>query len=85
MTVLAKTADMLAEYESGMLFIARRSDGHCVAMRGIGIAGDFRAAVKLYGAERAIDTYVRLGENLGGWKPLYKASAMPRLLGDVPA
>jgi len=83
MTVLAKTADYLAEFESGMLSIARRSDGHCVAMRAPRLSADFRACIKAHGADRTIATYIKIGERLGGWKPLYKASAMPRLLGET--
>jgi hypothetical protein len=83
MTVLACNETYLAEFEAGMLTIARRQDGHCVAMRGKGVAGHFRDSVKGSGVDAAMGTFVRMGERLGGWRPLYKADAMPRLLGDA--
>jgi hypothetical protein len=81
MTVLTRTTDYLVEFEDGMLTIARREDGHCLAVRQKGIAGGFRADLAKYGAERVVQFWLRLLSS-HEWKPLYKASAMPRLLGD---
>lgn len=84
MTVLARTADHLVEFEAGMLTIARREDGHCLAVRQKGIAGDFRADLATYGTERVVQFWLRMLSS-HEWKPLYKASAMPRLLRDEVA
>lgn len=83
MTILARTADHLVEFESGMLTIARREDGHCLAVSQRGVAQDFRADLKQYGAERVVQFWLRMLSHLE-WKPLYKVDAMPRLLSAPP-
>lgn len=74
MTILAKTAEHIAEFESGILTIARYSDGHCKAGKGRSIAGDFRSCIKSHGAERTIATYLRILP--GEWATLYKPNRM---------
>lgn len=60
MTILAITPDYLAEYEAGILTIARYSDGQAVALTGKGIAGEFRACLKTHAPERVCATFVRM-------------------------
>jgi len=74
MTILASTRDHLVEYEAGMLTIARRTDGNCIALQGRGIAGQFRACLKTHSAERTIQTFISLGAT---WRPLYKPRCVP--------
>lgn len=75
MSLLAKTDLYLAEFEAGMLFISRYSDGNAVALKGRGIAGQFRDCLKANGAEKTINTYLRIaGKN---WRPMYKPHRMP--------
>jgi len=86
MTVLAVTTDHLVEYEAGSLTIARRIDGNCLSIRkgdgGItSPAGDFRHMCKRVGTYKATDRFLNIATAIGAkWEPLYKASAMPRLL-----
>jgi hypothetical protein len=75
MTVLAKTTDYLVEYESNMLTIARYSDGHCLALTGRGIAGEFRACLKTHAPDRVIQTFMRMIPD-ATWRPLYKPERM---------
>lgn len=63
MTILAKTADHLAEFECGILTIARYSDGHAIALKGRGIAGQFRDCLKTATPEKVISTFIRIGES----------------------
>lgn len=77
MTILASTPEHLVEFSCGMLTIARRTDGQCLAMKASGIAGEFRSCVKSHSAERAIATHIRIGERIATWKPLYKAGRVP--------
>lgn len=73
MTVLAKTSEYLVEFESGMLSIARFSDGNAIGLRSKGLSGEFRSCVKTHGAERAIATYLRIAESIKAqWRPCYK-------------
>lgn len=76
MTILARTAEHLAEFEDGYLTISRYSDGHCKAWKQSGIAGMFRADLKRSGAERTVDVYLRLMRR-APWEPLYKPDRMP--------
>ena len=83
MTLLAKTKDYLVESCASpgngyMVTVARREDGHCVALHGRSIVANFKACVKSHGVDRAIESWIRANRNV--WKPLYKANAMPRLL-----
>lgn len=79
MTILASTDDHLAEFEAGVLTIARYSDGHCKTMKARGIAGEFRRCLKTHTPERVIATYLRLADQAGcKWEPLYKPDYMPR-------
>jgi hypothetical protein len=77
MTILASTADYLVEYEAGMLTIARRYDGNCIGLTGRGIAGQFRDCLKTHGAERTIQTYIRMVPG-ATWQPLYKPGCVPQ-------
>jgi hypothetical protein len=80
-TVLAKNHDYIVEFEptgQRLLTIARRSDGYCLAFTGARVAGEFRDCLKTHDLERIVQTYERIAR--GVWRPLYKASAMPRLL-----
>lgn len=77
MTILAKTADHLVEFENGVLTIARYSDGHCVGLTGRGIAGQFRDCLKTHAPERVVETFLRIVRNQM-WQPLYKPHMMPR-------
>lgn len=83
MTILASTPDYLVEFEAGMLTIARRVDGHCVAMRGRGIAGDFRDCLKTHSPERVIQTYLRICPR-PVWSPLYVPDRMKPHLSSPP-
>lgn len=74
-TVLAATAEYLVEYAGGMLTIARRSDGHCIAFTGRRVAGEFRDCLKTHSPERVIACYIRMAP--GAWAPLYKPEGMP--------
>lgn len=77
MTILASTADHLVEFEAGILTIARRTDGYCLAMKGKRIAGDFRDCLKTHAPERVIQTYMRLAQQAKiDWTPLYKPKAI---------
>ena len=76
MTVLASTTEHLVEYEAGFLSIARRSDGHCKALKGKGIAGQFRACLKTHSPERVTECFLRMARNQE-WQPLYKAGRVP--------
>ena len=77
MTVLAKTADHLVEFENGMLTIARYSDGHCVGLTGKGIAGQFRDCLKTHTPERVVEVFLKIVPN-AMWQPLYHPDKMPR-------
>lgn len=77
MTTLTKTTDYLVEFEAGMLTISRYSDGHCLAMTGKRIAGDFRDCLKTHSLERCVDTFIRLSPSKT-WQPMYKPQYMPR-------
>lgn len=78
MTILANTPDHLVEYDAGMLIIHRRSDEKYMALRGRGIAGQFRDCIKTHGAERTIATYTRIaGPNPTWHEPMYKKGRMP--------
>lgn len=77
MTVLAQTEDHLAEFEFGALTISRYTDGHCIALAGKGIAGQFRKCLKTHAPERVIKTFLRIDPK-AEWQPLYNPSEMPR-------
>jgi len=76
MTILAGTADYLAEFEAGYLTISRYSDGHCKAWKRSGLAGEFRACLETDTRERVIEVYLRLMRK-APWEPLYKPHRMP--------
>lgn len=79
MTVLASTPDHLAEYEAGarLLTITRRTDGHCVALTGARVAGEFRDCLRTHAPERVIQTFLRIAGGAGAdWTPLYKPEAV---------
>ena len=76
MTILARTADYLVEFEAGYLSISRYSDGHCKAWKRAGLAGDFRACLETSTRERAVEVYLRLMRK-APWEPLYKPHRMP--------
>lgn len=78
MTILTITQDHLVEFEAGILTIARYSDGHCVALKGKGIAGQFRACLKTHEPVRVVQTFLRIAERKQAWQPLYKPERMPR-------
>lgn len=77
MTILAKTPDYLVEFEANMLTIARYSDGHCIALQGKGIAGEFKACLKTSPVERVIEVFIKMVSG-AAWQPLYKPARMPR-------
>lgn len=62
MTILACTTTHIAEFEDGLLTIARYSDGQALGLTGKGIAGQFRACLKTHSAERTIDCYIRMAQ-----------------------
>lgn len=81
---LAKTPDYLVEIGRApghgyMLTIARKTDGHCVALFGPKIGKMWREDCERYGLERALRTYLQMAI-AGGWQPLYKPSAIQRML-----
>lgn len=76
MTVLANTQDYYVEFEAGFLSITRRTDGHCLGMKGKGIAGQFRACLKTHSPERVVQTFIRMARNVQ-WEPLYKPHRIP--------
>jgi hypothetical protein len=76
-TILAQTSEYLVEYESGMLTIARYSDGHCLAFTGKRVAGEFRDCLRTHPPERVVATYIRIARG-ATWQPLYKPECMPR-------
>ena len=77
MTILAKTDEHLVEFECGVLTIARYSDGHCLGLRGKGIAGQFRECLKTHSPKRVVATFIRMCHGQE-WQPLYKPARMPR-------
>jgi len=76
MTILARTANYLAEFEAGYLAISRYSDGHCKAWKYAGVAGDFRASLKSFGADRTIALYLKILRK-AEWEPLFQPDRMP--------
>ena len=76
MTILARTADYLVEFECGYLTIVRYSDGHCKAWKRSGIAGEFRDALKYRPASQVIGVYLKMMRN-AEWEPLYKPHRIP--------
>lgn len=76
MTILARTAEHLVEYEAGFLSIARYTDGHCKAAKAKGIAGQFRACLRTHSPERVVETFLRMMRR-HPWEPLYKPHRMP--------
>ena len=76
MTILADTPEHLVEFESGLLTIARRTDGHCVALNGRGIAGQFRDCLRTHSPERVVQTFLRIARGQE-WQPLYNPARMP--------
>lgn len=82
MTVLAQTESHLVEFEFGVLTIARYSDGHCLMLKGRGIAGHFRDCLKTHSPQRVTETFIRMCRGQE-WQPLYKPHRMPRELEKV--
>ncbi len=83
MTILAKTKTHLVEYERGHggLLTITRADGKCVGMAGKRICGDFKDCLKTHTPQQVTDCYLRMANSMGiEWEPLYKSSAMLRLL-----
>ena len=76
MTILARTASYLAEFEAGYLTISRYSDGYCKAWKYTGVAGDFRATLKSHGADRTIALYLKIMRK-AEWEPLFQPDRMP--------
>lgn len=77
-TLLASTADHVAEYEGGTLTIIRRADGLGFAMTGKGIAGQFRDCLRTHAPEKVIETFIRMaGPGVQWVGPFYKAGRMP--------
>ena len=69
----------------GMITVARREDGCCKALFGRGLARGYLDALKTRAPADVIASFLRATQR-EGWQPLYKASAMPRLLsGDLDA
>ena len=77
MTIITTTPEYLVEFEAGILTIARYSDGHCIALKGHGLSGQFREALKKHGKDRTIRTYLKIDPK-ATWQPLYKPDRMPR-------
>ena len=71
MTILTHTAEYLAEYEGGILTISRDTDGHCKALKGRGIAGNFRDCLKTHNHEHVIKIWLKMMRGQI-WQPLYK-------------
>ncbi|WP_419902091.1 hypothetical protein [Kiloniella sp.] len=78
MTILAETQDYLVEYETGLLTIARYSDGHCIGFKGRRVAGEFRDCLKTHSPERVVETFIKAAGPNPKWGPLYKPHKMPR-------
>lgn len=83
---LAKTPDYLVEIGRApghgyMLTIARKTDGHCVAIYGKSIGKMWREDCERYGLDRTLQTYLKIGADQ--WQPLYKASAIQRMLEEA--
>ena len=68
---LAKTADYLVTYEGPLFSILRRSDEKQLVLSSRhGAVGEFRDCVRTHGAERTIETFIRLAEYNGqAWGP----------------
>ena len=77
MTILAVTSEFLVEYEARILTIARYTDGHCVALAGLGIKGQFKDCLKTHPPEKVVATFLRIAGKQS-WQPLYKPGRMPR-------
>lgn len=78
MTVLADTARHYVEFESGVLFVHRKSDGRHVALHGRGLATEYRLTAKTHGADRAADTFVRAAGPDVLWRsPMFKPGREP--------
>ena len=84
-TVLAATPEYLAEYQRAgrLLTIARRSDGHAVALTGPSVAGDFRDCLRTHTPERVCETFAAIAG--ADWHPLYKAHALAARLDELQA
>jgi len=79
MAVLAMTDDHFVEFDCGIFTISRYTDGHCLAIKAKGVAGDFRHAVKKKGVDHAIVLFTSIAIATGAdWEPLYKPHRMPR-------
>ena len=82
MTILASTENHLVEFEAGLFTIARRTDGHCLAIHKgqvPGVAGNFNSAKRKSrdGVDGAIKRFLRISVALGAeWEPLYKPEKM---------
>jgi hypothetical protein len=79
MITLVDNATHLVELDKwaghSLLTISRKSDGLSITMQGAPIAASFRDALRNYGADRAINTHVRVAEYQGlPWERVYKAS-----------
>lgn len=78
MTILADTARHYVEFESGVLFIHRKSDKRHVALQGRGLASEFRLTTDQHGADRAADTFVRAaGPDVKWHAPMFKPGREP--------
>jgi len=82
MTILASTDEHLAEFEGGVLTIARRTDGHAVSLRGRGLSQHFRDCLTTHAPQRVVATFLRIAGPNANWRPLYRPSAMPPAVGN---
>lgn len=85
MTVLADTPEHLVEFEGGLLWIVRRSDGRFLTLAGKGIAGHFRDCLRTHAPARVVQTWLRIAGRRQDWKgPLYKDGFIPAYEGRLP-
>lgn len=80
MTILASSAEYIAEYDCGVLFIHRKSDDRHIALEGRRIAGNFRDCLATHSPERVIQTFIRMAGPKVAWRePLYKPDTLALL------
>lgn len=72
MTILARTDDYCAEYESGLLTIVRRTDGAFKAFSGRRVAGEFRDCLKTHTPERVFEVWIKMFPQDGWTLGMYK-------------
>jgi hypothetical protein len=79
MITLVDNATHLVELDKwaghSLLTISRKADGLSITLQGAPIVASFRDALRKCGADRAINTHVRVAEYQGlPWQRVYKAS-----------